>query len=398
MRGAMIERHGSHKITAAHLARKAVVYLCRSSRKQVRVRIVSARWRLCLATVTVAAAAPLYAQGPPPKVPVRYTPAREHSLRQTLSLPGTVEAETASVVASPVAGLVEQFPGQEGTRVGMGQVLAKLRTTPLELRLAAQRGALQEAEARLRQAESNLAQAKELFAAQVLSSQQLDESQSEFNAWEGRTESLRAEIARTEDDVDRSTIRAPFAGVVARERTEVGQWIDIGGPVVELLAMGAVEIRVEVPERYFSQVRNGSTTTVTLEALPELELTGRVISLIPQADPEARTFPVKVRVGNPPGQIAAGMLAKVTLPAGDSYRATVVPKDAVVTRGPASFLFRVNGQSTVDEVPVETGSSSGSWIEVRGGIHPGDKVVTRGNERLMPGTAVDATPIEYGMP
>jgi multidrug efflux pump subunit AcrA (membrane-fusion protein) len=107
---------------------------------------------------------------------------------------------------------------------------------------------------------------------------------------------------------------------------------------------------------------------------------------------------VKVRVENPPAQIAAGMLAKVTLPAGDSYRATVVPKDAVVTRGPASFLFRVNGQSTVDEVPVETGSSSGSWIEVRGGIHPGDKVVTRGNERLMPGTAVDATPIEYGMP
>src|SRR3990170_8418849 len=96
MRGAMIERHGSHKITAAHLARKAVVYLCRSSRKRVRVRMVSARWRLCLATVTVAAAAPLYAQGPPPKVPVRYTPAREHSLRQTLSLPGTVEADRKS--------------------------------------------------------------------------------------------------------------------------------------------------------------------------------------------------------------------------------------------------------------------------------------------------------------
>lgn len=350
--------------------------------------------------LTAVASLTLHAQGGPPrKMPVRYTPAREHNLRQMLSLPGTVEAQTASVVASSVEGLVEQFPGKEGARVAKGQVLAKLRTTPLQLRLSAQKAALQEAEARLKQAESNLARAKELFAAQVVSRQQLDENQSEFNAWQGRTESLRAEIARIEDDVERSTIRAPFAGVVVRERTEIGQWIEAGGPVVELLAMGAVEIRVEVPERHFAQIRDGSAAKVTLDALPEAELKGRVISRIPQADPEARTFPVKVRVSNPRGQIAAGMLAKVSFPAGESYRATVVPKDAIVTRGPASFLFRVNGEDKVDQVAVETGSSSGSWIEVRSGeIRAGDKVVTRGNERIMPGMAVEATLLEYQTP
>lgn len=345
-----------------------------------------------------AVAVPLSAQGPPGKVPVQYTPAREHSLRQTLTLPGTVEAQTASVVASAVAGLVERFPGKEGTRVGKGQVLAKLRTTPLELRLAAQKAALQESEARLQQAESNLARAKELFAATVISRQQLDESQSEFNAWEGRAESLRAEIARIEDDIDRSTIRAPFGGVVVREHTEVGQWIDAGGPVVELVAMNAVEIRAEVPERYFAEIRNGSAVAVTLDSMPELQLKGRVISLIPQADPQSRTFPVKVRVRNPGGRIAVGMLAKVSFPTGEAYRATVVPKDAVVTRGPASFLFRVNGQNTVDEVPVETGSSSGNWIEVRGDVSSGDKIVTRGNERLMAGMPVEATLLEYRAP
>jgi RND family efflux transporter MFP subunit len=342
----------------------------------------------------------LHAQGGPPRaMPVRYTPAREHNLRQMLALPGTVEAQTASVVASPVEGLVEQFPGKEGTRVAKGHVLAKLRTTPLQLRLSAQKAALQEAEARFKQAESNLTRSKELFAAGVVSRQQLDENQSEFNAWQGRTESLRAEIARIEDDLERSTIRAPFAGVVARERTEVGQWIEAGGPVVELLAMGAVEIRVEVPERNFAQVRNGSPAKVMLDALPGLKLSGRVISRIPQADPEARTFPIKVRVSNPRGQIAAGMLAQVSFPAGESYRATVVPKDAIVTRGPASFLFRVNGENKVDQVAVETGSSSGSWIEVRSGeIRAGDKVVTRGNERIMPGMAVEATLLEYQTP
>jgi RND family efflux transporter MFP subunit len=339
------------------------------------------------------------AQGPPGfKMQVRYTPAREHTLRQNLTLPGTVEAQTASVVASPVAGLVDRFPGKEGTRVYKGQVLAKLRTTPLELRLAAQKAELQEAEARLKQAENNLARTKELFASGVASRQQLDEQQSEFSAWQGRAQSLKAEIARVDDDIDRATIRAPFAGVVARERTEVGQWIEAGGPVVELLAMDVVEIRVEVPERSFAQIRHGSAATVTVDAMPEVELRGRVISLIPQADPQSRTFPVKVRIKNPKHRIAAGMLAKVSFAAGETYRATVVPKDAIVTRGEARFLFKVNGQGTVDELPVQTGGTAGNWIEVKGDVRTGDKIVTRGNERLMPGMPVEATPIEYRTP
>ncbi len=106
----------------------------------------------------------LWAQGPPP-TPIRYTAARQHDLRQTLTLPGSIEAQTASIIASSVEGLVEEFPAKEGMRVSKGQVLAQLRTGPRELQLAARRASLQEAEARLKLAESNLARSRELFAA-----------------------------------------------------------------------------------------------------------------------------------------------------------------------------------------------------------------------------------------
>ncbi|MGH9649120.1 MAG: efflux RND transporter periplasmic adaptor subunit [Terriglobales bacterium] len=339
----------------------------------------------------------LWAQGPPP-TPVRYTAAREHDLRQTLTLPGSVEAQTSSIIASSVEGLVSEFPAKEGMRVSKGQVLAQLRTGPRELQLAARRASLQEAEARLKLAENNLARSRELFAAGVVSQQQLDDNQSEFTAWQGRADSLRAEIAAIQDDIERATIRSPLAGVVSRERTEVGQWMEAGGPVVELLALDTVEIRVEVPERYFASVKTGSSATVTVDSLPGFETQGRVVAVIPQADAQARSFPVKVRVANQRRRLAAGMLAKVSFPAGETYRTTVVPKDAIVSRGASRFLFKVNGSGTVDEVPVETGAGVGAWVEVRGSVSAGDKVVTRGNERIQPGQAVQAAPLEYKGP
>ena len=121
-------------------------------------------------------------------------------------------------------------------------------------------------------------------------------------------------------------------------------------------------------------------------------------AVVPQADAQARTFPVKVQVKNERRRLGAGMLAKVSFAVGETYRATVVPKDAIVSRGEARFIYRVNGSGTVDEVAIETGAAAAAWIEVRGDVRAGDKVVTRGNERLQPGQPVEATPIEYRAP
>jgi multidrug efflux pump subunit AcrA (membrane-fusion protein) len=92
------------------------------------------------------------------------------------------------------------------------------------------------------------------------------------------------------------------------------------------------------------------------------------------------------------------MLAQISLPEGDPYRAVVVPKDAVVTRGPQKLIYLVNGDNKIAEVPVQLGSGVGSWIEVQGGVQAGQKVVTRGNERLMNGQAVQGQPLEMRLP
>jgi multidrug efflux pump subunit AcrA (membrane-fusion protein) len=93
-------------------------------------------WRLVLFLGAVwAIAVPGMAQQPPARVV--YTEVREHSVRQTVELPGTVEARTSSLVASEVDGLVSVLKAREGQAVRKGQVLVRLRTTDLELRLQA---------------------------------------------------------------------------------------------------------------------------------------------------------------------------------------------------------------------------------------------------------------------
>ena len=337
------------------------------------------------------------AQQMPPS-PVSYTEAKEYPLRRSVQLPGSVEALKVSTVASEVAGLVVEFSAREGTAISKGQPLARLRRENHQLNLTSAEAQVKEDEARHKLAERNLERTRELFNTKDVSQKQLDDAQFELNAWQGRVEKQAAEIAKIKDELARLTIVAPFSGVVVREFTELGQWLAEGGPVVELMALDEMDVVAEVPERYFNSLKRGARTQVFFEALSGLRVDGRVSAIIPRADPQARTFRAKIRIPNPGGRIGAGMLAQISLPEGTPYRAVVVPKDAVVTRGPQKFVFLVNGNNTTTEVPVQIGTGVGAWVEVQGGVQAGQKVVTRGNERLMNGQPVQGQPLEVQLP
>lgn len=333
-----------------------------------------------------------------PPGPVGYTEARQHPVLRTISLTGTVESATVSLVASEVEGKVLELQAREGDLVRKGAILARLRKTTMELQREASAAQLKEAEARLKLAERSLIRAQELFDSKVLSQQELDDAFFEMTAWQGRAEQLIAAIARIDDDLERCTIRAPFAGSVVAEHTEVGEWISVGAPIVELASMNHLEVKVEVPERYFHGMRKGGKASITFDSIPGYGLDGTVDTIVPRADPQARTFPVKVALHDTNGTIGIGMLAEVSLPAGDTYDAIVVPKDAIVGDGTNQHVFRIGTDSTVERVPVKTGEGLGDWIVIRGEIAPGEQLVTRGNERLFPGQPVKGQPVEYALP
>ncbi len=352
---------------------------------------------LVIAGIASAIALPVSAQGPPPS-PVRYTEAREHDVQLTITLPGSVESPTVSVVASELSGLVVKLHVREGDRVKQGAPIAQLRMKSLELRRKVSTAQLKEAKARLKLAELGLERARELFESKVTSQQQMDDAFFEFTAWEGRVEQLHAAIAEIDYDIERCTTRAPFDGVVIAEHAELGEWIEIGGPIIELVSLDHLEVRVEVPERYFHSLRRGIEARVSFESLGGASFDGMVDTIIPRADPQARSFPMKIALQGTNGTIGVGMLAQVTMTAGETHLATIVPKDAIVGDGPNQHVFLIDGNATIKQVPVETGEGAGDWIVVRGEIKAGQKIVTRGNERLFPGQPVEGTPLEYELP
>jgi len=334
----------------------------------------------------------------PPLPVVHFTEARAYDLRSTLRLSGSVEAPRSSIVATEVQGVVEELLVHEGDRVDAGSPLVQLRREPLELALRAKRGELAEAKARRDEARQKLERYRELFAANVTSQEEVDAAAFDHQAWQGRLDQLQAEVARLERDLEQTTVRAPFAGFVYREHTQVGQWLAVGDPVVELVSLDRLRVRIEVPSSHFGKLRPGSPATVAIEGNGHPPVTGRIQAVVPRANLQARTFPVLVALPASARGIGVGMLADVELPLGQPAPAVIVPKDALILDRGDAFVYLLRDDDTVARVAVKAGAGAGDWIAVEGEVAVGDRVVIRGNERLEPGQRVRAEPREYPLP
>lgn len=329
-----------------------------------------------------------HAQDGPPPATVVTAPVTTGSVAEEITLAGTARPIRDSLVAAEVDGRVLERRVEKGDAVKKGGVLFVLDRVRLERALALARAELDEVEARLVRAARQEKRALDLHKEAVLSSSLMDEAVSERRAQEGRKEQVKVRIESIKDDLARSMIRAPFAGVVTELHTEVGQWLRQGEPIARLADFATIEITVDLPERYFSQVRDGADAPATLDSLPGLTLAGKVFAVVPQVESAARTFPVLVRADNPERSVGAGMLAQVSLALGSSREVLLVPRDALVVNQAGESVYKVEGDAA-SPVPVTSGRASGTLVEVSSdGLEEGDRVVVRGNERLMPGQKI----------
>lgn len=328
---------------------------------------------------------------PPPKgrppTPVRVAPVSKQSIQQSVTIVGTVEPWKRSTVASEIAGLVDRFPAEEGRMVKTGDVLAQLRTDTLQIRFESAQAFEREAKARWNQAKLDLDRINSLFKKELVTQKEYDDAVAQEAALRERLAQLEAEIRQVQEDLTKSLITAPFDGWITQEYTEVGQWVQAGGPVVEIVDLSHVKIEVPLPERYVGDIRVNDKVTAIFDGISGYEAKGTVFSVVAQADRAARTFPVKVDIPNPKLVIKSGMVSRVTLQIGRPYNGLVIPKDALVLRGNHQFVFVVKDGS-VGQIPVTSKVHLDKVIEVSGDLQEGMDVVVEGNERLFPGQPV----------
>ncbi len=378
--------------------------------------------------------------GPPP-APVTTARVEEGAFTKPVRLTGTVEALASTTLSSEVAGYVAEMKVEEGETISQGQVLAQIRALPHRLAMQrakamarADRERLRELKAGTRRedlevAKANLAKAKvtanmarkshtrsvSLQKRKIVSDEEFDQAyerleegqaevavrqsvyeraqagarKEEIAAAEARAAASRADAALAQDRLDRTTIRAPFDGVITFKHTEVGAWVAVGEELFDLEKNDRVRVRVDIPEAFYNTIPLGSEVSMTFDSVPNVDFVGQVTQKIPRARGRSRAFPVKVELDNLEGQLATGMLARVNLKTpNEGQKSVIVPRDALVPRGPKQILYRVqdnDDQPVAELIEVKPGRYFGEAVEVFGDLRAGDRVVIRGNERLRPG-------------
>ncbi|NIP38461.1 MAG: efflux RND transporter periplasmic adaptor subunit [Candidatus Dadabacteria bacterium] len=327
-----------------------------------------------------------YSQAPPP-APVEVAVVQEKVLNRPVSFVGNVQPFKRSVIASEVEGLVSNFPAYEGKFVKEGEVLVEFKTSTLELNLKEARASRQEAVSRYTLAKNNLKRIQGLYDKGVASIQELQDAESEKNAWYARLVQLKSQIEQDEYDLSVSSIKAPFTGYMVSKHTEVGQWVEEGGAVLELIEIDRLKIVINIPENYVGKLNLDDRVIVDFDALPRNNFDAKVDAIVPQADREARTFPIIIVLENKDYLIKSGMVARASFLIGDERPVKLVPKDAIVEFNKNKMVYVVNNGS-VQPVPVSPGFAFKDMIQVDGNLSKGQQVVIRGNERLRPNQAV----------
>jgi RND family efflux transporter MFP subunit len=343
----------------------------------------------------------------------------EISLAQLEAVPdafdavGTVRPRLSSVLSSKIVGTVVSVKAQEGSSVRRGQTLIAIDDRDLRADLHAAQAGAEEAAAAIIANRATLAAAEEqknlaaltynryekLLAGEFIAVQEFDEVKAKYRvavaevrrveellrASEAKKNEMDARVAYARTLLSYSEITAPYDGLVTAKTTEVGALAAPGVPLMTVEQSGSYRLEVQVGESSVAPVKLGLTVPVTIDAL-DASLTGKVAEIVPAADPQSRTFTIKIAIPAHP-RLRSGIYGKASFSRGDK-QVLLVPIQAVVERGQLAGVFVADDGGWIHFRLVKTGKSFGRKLEILSGLNAGERVVTNGAGRLQEGSRI----------
>ncbi len=363
------------------------------------------------------------------------------------SFPGKVEASKNVELAFPVSGLLVRLPVREGQKVARGELIAQLRQDEFQAQLRTLQGQLDQAraalqalragerpeqrqrlEAQLRAAEAELANARTEYnrharllrsnaisraayertrtAYQVAQEAQRSARQmlqkgmvarpEEIDAQQGVVRGLEARVVEANIQLQDSTLRAPYDGVIAQRFVELQQNIRAQAPIVRFQDVDEIDIVVDVPETVMAaDLRTADIVQMLAEfsGAPGLQFPVHITEVAQAADPTTQTFKVRVAMKSPPEvNLLPGMTATVTLTyrrAGILDNRILVPVSAVFKASTGQQVVWIIGpDQKVTRRPVKIGAPAGGQIEIVDGLQPDERIAVAGVSFLRDGMKV----------
>lgn len=320
--------------------------------------------------------------GPPGgfAMPVEVAVARRDTVVDALQATGQIEAIQSIELKPEIEGRVTAILIREGQTVGQGTALFRIDDAELKAQVA-------RAEADWDLANQALKRTRDLLAQNASSAADLEQA-------EATERSTRAQMELLKVRQDRTTVRAPFSGVVGRRSVSLGDYVTTSSTLISLQTVDPQRATFQVPERYAEKLEQGQRVQIRVAALQNQEFTGIVDFVDPVVQLPARTILVKAQVPNGRRQLQSGMFIEARLATETRPNAVLVPEEAIVPMQGANFVWVVvDGKAARRQVGI--GIRIPGYVEIRSGVDEGEQVVVGGMERIaMDGMPVNAAVVD----
>lgn len=348
-------------------------------------------------------------------------------LQNEVVLPGNIQAFIDSPIFARASGYLKKWNADIGARVTAGQILAEIDAPELDQQVRQAQSAVEQAKAAVDQTLANLVQGKanaelarvtaqrwsNLVAKGVVSRQENDQYQAQYQAQVANVDALEKAIAAARGNVGSAeanlsrlqemqgfkTVKAPFDGVITARNTDIGALVNagMGGAAQELFHIAAtskLRVYLNVPQMYSQSAVPGIPAELTLSEFPGRRFHGKLVRTADSMDSGTRTLLTEVDVENPTGELKPGAYAEVhlTIPAGAP--SVVVPVGAILFRSEGVRLGLIRDGNKVALVPVILGKDYGTEVEVLSGIRPDDWVIMNPADSLTSGVVVRPVPVD----
>lgn len=289
---------------------------------------------------------------------------------------GVAKGLQSVTITSNTAEMVTAVHFKDGQAVARGQVLVDLKS-------ASEDAGIAEAKVRLAQAERDYDRWKTLADRGVA-------PRAAAEQYLASVETARAAVASAQAQKLDRVIRAPFSGRVGISDVAPGALISPGTAIVSLDDVSVIRVDFSVPDRYLTTLREGLPISASPDALAGEVFQGRIAQIDTRIDPATRAVKARAEFPNPGGRLKPGMLVKVAIDQG-MRMAPAVPEAAVQFQGTQASVFLIakgpKGK-VARRTDVETGLSTGGFVEISAGVKPGDTIVADGLNRVQDGAAI----------
>lgn len=343
---------------------------------------------------------------PPPETVnnVSVIVAQETAVPDWLVAVGTVRAAQTTQVSSQMMGNIVEIRTHEGGRVQSGQVLAVLDDS--QPRAAVERAAagVTAAEEEVSAADSDLGLAgatlkryQQLYDKKSVSPQEFDEIKARYQSAEARRDMVRAgqsqanaALTQARTSLGYTHIRAPFAGVVTQKMADEGTLASSGMPIFTIEDTRSYRLEVTVDENDIRVVHAGQTAPVSIDALGNVQLIGKVVQIVPAADPSSRSFLVKI--GLPAdARLRSGLFGRAEFSRGQR-KSLLIPRASVVERGQLQGVYVMGANQIAELRYITLGNPTGQQVEVLSGLQDGDKLVAAPGNLELAGKRIEIRP------